>query len=157
MYFYSSCSSFQKRAHSLYYIIYFRFWQSCQKYSVLNKYCVFFQGFSKVCHLSFAGTRLLLVVQKITSQLGVTVHSHCFESFEGLLQRCRRGSELWIFPEHPIHKCTYVNETYYQDVSFDVTKQLGAYHIDVFSNRCDEHRQKFTKNLDLYFFFFLKH
>ena len=31
--------------------------------------------------------------------IGVTVHSHCVESFEGLLQRCRRGrgcSELWI-------------------------------------------------------------
>ena len=40
--------------------------------------------------------------------IGVTVHSHCVESFEGLLQRCRRGrgcSELWkntIFPEHPV-------------------------------------------------------
>ena len=38
---------------------------------------VFFKEFSKVCHLSLASTRLLLVVQKITS-------------FEGLLQRCRR-------------------------------------------------------------------
>ena len=30
--------------------------------------------------------------------IGVTVHSHCVESFEGLLQRCRRGRcciELW--------------------------------------------------------------
>ena len=36
---------------------------------VLIKYCVFFQKFSKVCHLSLANTRLLLmVVQKITSQ-----------------------------------------------------------------------------------------
>ena len=40
--------------------------------------------------------------------IGVTVHSHCVESFEGLLQRCRRGrgcSELWkntFFPEHPV-------------------------------------------------------
>ena len=40
--------------------------------------------------------------------IGVTVHSHCLKSFEGLLQRCRRGrgcSELWkntIFPEHPV-------------------------------------------------------
>ena len=37
-----------------------------------------------------------------------TVHSHSVESFEGLLQRCRRGrgcSELWnhtIFLEHPV-------------------------------------------------------
>ena len=40
--------------------------------------------------------------------IGVTVHSQWVESFEGLLQRCRRGrgcSELWkntIFSEHPV-------------------------------------------------------
>ena len=40
--------------------------------------------------------------------IGVTVHSHSVKSFEGLLQRCRRGrgcSELWkntIFLEHPV-------------------------------------------------------
>ena len=40
--------------------------------------------------------------------IGMTVHSHCVESFEILLQRCRRGrgcSKLWkntIFPEHPV-------------------------------------------------------
>ena len=39
----------------------------------------------------------------------VSVHSHCVESFEGRLQRCRRGkgcSEFWkntTFPEHPVH------------------------------------------------------
>ena len=35
---------------------------------------------------------------KYYQPIGVTVHSHCVESFEGLLQRCRRGrdcSELW--------------------------------------------------------------
>ena len=35
---------------------------------------------------------------KIYQPIGVTVHSHCVESFEGLLQRCWRGrssSELW--------------------------------------------------------------
>ena len=52
---------------------------------------VFFsKKFSKVCHLSFASTRLLLVVQKIML-IGVTVYSHSVESFEGLLQQCRRG------------------------------------------------------------------
>ena len=41
--------------------------------------------------------------------IGVTVHSHFVESFEGFLQRCRRGrgcNELWkntIFPEHSVH------------------------------------------------------
>ena len=43
-------------------------------------------------------------------QIEVTVYSHCVERFEGLLQRCRRGSgcsELWkntIYPEHSVHK-----------------------------------------------------
>ena len=37
-------------------------------YRVFIKYCVFFQDFSKVCHLSLVSTRLLLVVQKITSK-----------------------------------------------------------------------------------------
>ena len=37
-------------------------------YRVFIKYCVIFQEFSKVCQLSLASTRLLLVVQKITSQ-----------------------------------------------------------------------------------------
>ena len=37
-------------------------------YRVFIKYCDIFQDFSKVCHLSLASTRLLLVVQKITSQ-----------------------------------------------------------------------------------------
>ena len=36
-------------------------------YRVFIQYCVFFQEFSKVCHLSLASTRLLLVVQKTTS------------------------------------------------------------------------------------------
>ena len=58
---------------------------------VCIKYCLFSQEFSKVCHLSLASTRLLLIVQKKYQPLGVTVHSHCVESFEGLLQRCRRG------------------------------------------------------------------
>ena len=37
-------------------------------YRVFIKYCLFFQEFSKVCHLSLVSTRLLLAVQKITSQ-----------------------------------------------------------------------------------------
>ena len=47
----------------------------------------FFQEFSKVCHISLASTRLLLVVQRI----GVTVHSHCVESVEGVLKRSWLG------------------------------------------------------------------
>ena len=82
-------------------------------YRVCIKYCIFFQEFSKVCDLSLASTQLLSVVQKNHQPKGVTVHSHCVESFEG--QRCRRGrgcSELWkktnFFPEHPL--CKYTNK-----------------------------------------------
>ena len=63
---------------------------------------VFSQEFSKVCHLSLASTQLLVVVQKIYQQIGVTVHSHSVESFGGLSQRCKRGSgcgELWKKPQ----------------------------------------------------------
>ena len=84
-------------------LIYFIF-HYCN-YRVFIKYCGFF---SKVCHLSLASTRLILVVQKNYQPIGVTVRSHCVEIFEGLLQRCRLGrgcSELWkntIFPEHTV-------------------------------------------------------
>ena len=66
-------------------------WGLLSKYRVFIKYCVFFQEFSKNCHLSLASTRLLLVFKKIYQPKGVTVHSHCVESFEGLLQQWRRG------------------------------------------------------------------
>ena len=62
--------------------------------------------------------------------IGVTVHSYCVESFEGLLQRCRRGrvcNELWkntIFPEHPVSKYTcnifiyvYINSGYFKIIA----------------------------------------
>ena len=42
----------------------------------------FFQEFWKVCHLSLASTRLLLFT-KHYQPIGVTVHSHYVESFEG--------------------------------------------------------------------------
>ena len=73
----------------------------------------FFQEFSKVCHLYLASTRLLMVVQKSYQLIGVAVHLHCIESFEVLLQRCRRGrgcNEWWkntIFPEHPVHNLPF--------------------------------------------------
>ena len=57
---------------------------AAQKYylfSVFIIYCVFFQEFSKVCHLSFAST---IGCTKNDQPIGVTVHSHCVESFEGL-------------------------------------------------------------------------
>ena len=46
---------------------------------------VLFLEFSKACHLSLASTRLLLIVQKKYYQpIGVTVQSHCGESFRSL-------------------------------------------------------------------------
>ena len=49
-------------------------------YRVFIVHCVFFsQEFSKICHVSLASTRLLLIVQKSTENyqtIGVTVHSH---------------------------------------------------------------------------------
>ena len=44
---------------------------------VFIKYCVLFsQEFSKVCHLSLASNRLLLVVETNYQPIGVTVYSH---------------------------------------------------------------------------------
>ena len=71
-------------------------------YMVLIKYCVFSREFLKVCHLSLASTRLLLVIQKNYQPIGVTVHSHCVESFEGLLLRCRRGRGCCELCKHNI-------------------------------------------------------
>ena len=54
-------------------------------------------------------------------RIGVTVHSHYFESFENLFQRCRRGrgwSELWkkhnLSCQHPIHAITDRQSAYKQ-------------------------------------------
>ena len=77
-------------------------------YRVLIKYCVFFriilESLPPLPHQHSAASGCTKNYQLI----GVTIHSHCVESFEGLLQRCRRGrgcSELWkntFFPEHPV-------------------------------------------------------
>ena len=78
------------------------------RYRVFIEYCVFFQEFSKVCHLSLASTRLLLVVQKITSQQEWLYTRIALRALQIPYKRCKRGrgcSELWnntIFPEHPV-------------------------------------------------------
>ena len=58
-------------------------------YRVFIKYCVFSQELSKVYHLSVASTRLLLVVQKITSQYE-WLYSR-IASFEGLSSHVCEG------------------------------------------------------------------
>ena len=84
-------------------------------YRVLIKYCVFSK---KLPHLAAIGRT------KYYQPIGVAVHSHCVESFEGFLQRCRRGrgcSELWkkiIFSWTPCNsagtetllRCIYISE-----------------------------------------------
>ena len=68
-------------------------------------YCVFFKNFRKI-----ATSPSPIGCTKNYQSIGVTVNSHCVESFEGRLQRCRWGrgcSELWkstIFPGHPVLK-----------------------------------------------------
>ena len=78
-------------------------------YRVFIKYCGFF--FPRIVESLSPLPRQLSAAIGFTKNcqpIGVTVHSRCVESFEGLLQRCRRGrgcSELWkntIFPEHPV-------------------------------------------------------
>ena len=59
---------------------------------------LFFQEFSKVCHVW---------MYKNYQQIGVTVNSHCIESFAFTdIKRGRGSSEFWkkttIFPEHPL-------------------------------------------------------
>ena len=62
--------------------------------------------------------------------IGVTVHSNCVESFEDLLQRCRRGwgySEMWkntIFPEHPVHT---IYNTYFSKYKLICISFAGNY------------------------------
>ena len=53
-----------------------------RNYRVFIKYCFFFRGFSKVCFVSLASTRLLLVVQKIPANRSDCTLA-CVQSFEG--------------------------------------------------------------------------
>ena len=74
---------------------------------VLKILCFFPRILDSLPHLTRQHSAAIGCTKKY-QPIGVTVHSHCAESFEGLLQRCRRGrgcSELRknrIFPEHPV-------------------------------------------------------
>ena len=76
-------------------------WDKVMKYRVFIKYCVFFQESLQPLPRQHSAA---IGCTKNYQPIGVTVHLHCVESFEGLLQWCRRGrgcSELWkntIFP-----------------------------------------------------------
>ena len=92
--------------------------QISKEYRVFIKYCVFF---SRILESSPPLPRqhsAAIGCTKNYQPIGVTVHSHCVETFEGLLQRFSRGrgccSELsknTIFPEHPV-LCS-VSRTFY--------------------------------------------
>ena len=56
----------------------------------LNRYCVFFKNSRKFATLPRQHSAAIGCTKNY-QPIGVTVHSHCVESFEGLLQRCRRG------------------------------------------------------------------
>merc|ERR1711946_60443 len=62
-------------------------------YRMFIKYCGFFSRILESLpplprqHSSSIGCK------KNYQPIGLTVHSHCVESFEGLLQRCRRGRD----------------------------------------------------------------
>ena len=67
------------------------------KYRVFIKYCVFPRILECLPPLPRQHSAAIGCT-KYFQPIGVTVHSHCVETFEGLLQRCRRGrgwSELW--------------------------------------------------------------
>ena len=64
----STSSSSSNEEHSLEYMYELQTELERLRYRVLINYCAFFHEFSKVCHLSLASTRLILVVQKITRQ-----------------------------------------------------------------------------------------
>ena len=80
-------------------------------YRVFIKYCVFFSRILESLLPLPRHHSAAIGCTKNYQPIGVTIHSHCVESFEaleGLLQRCRRGrgcSELLkntFFPEHPV-------------------------------------------------------
>ena len=83
-------------------------------YRVFIKYCSFFPRIRESLLPLPRQHSAAIVCTKNYQSIGVTVHSHFVENFEGLLQRRylrgRGCSELWkntIFPEHPvyIYKC----------------------------------------------------
>ena len=83
------------------------FWNSkIITYRVFIKYCVFLRVLESLPALPRQHSAAIGCTKNY-QPIGVTVHSHCVESFEGLLQRGRGCSELWkntIFPEHPVCK-----------------------------------------------------
>ena len=60
-------------------------------YRVFIKYCVFFPRILESLPPLPRQHSAAIGCTKNYQPIGVTVHSHCVESFEGLLQRCRRG------------------------------------------------------------------
>ena len=69
-------------------------------YRVLIKYCVFFQEFSKVCLLSLASTRLLLVVQKLPANSSDCTLTLRWELWRSLTAMEAREGLQWIVKKH---------------------------------------------------------
>merc|ERR1711911_125031 len=61
------------------------------RYRVFIKYCGFFSRILESLPPLPRQHSTSIGCKKNYQPIGLTVHSHCVESFEGLLQRCRRG------------------------------------------------------------------
>ena len=60
------------------------------------KYCVFFQEFSKVCHLSLASNRLLLVLEaKYEEGQGGVEYDCCLKELDIVASDSRIPTEMW--------------------------------------------------------------
>ena len=107
---YSKNRTNKLQTEPLLFILFIIFWHHTN-YRVFMKYWVFFPRTLKSLPPLTRQHSAAIGCTKNYQQIEVTVHLHSVESFEGLLQRCRRGrscNELWkitIFPEHPVCIC----------------------------------------------------
>ena len=106
------------------------------------KYCVFFFKNSKKFATSPSPALGCYWLYKNDQPIGETVHSHCVESFEGLLQRCRRGrgcSELCkntIFPSlTQILASALVRHTFY-NIRLNLTTRLYLCYLSLIEYLC---------------------
>ena len=79
-------------------------------YRVFRKNCVVFHEFPLSVLPPPRKDLAAIGCSEIGRPIGVTVHSHCVDSFKGLLQQCKRGRGCsglgrgTVFPEHPVVK-----------------------------------------------------
>ena len=118
-------------------------------YKVFIRYCVFFHEYSKVCHLSLARTRLLLVVQNITSQqewlysciaLRALKVSYSDVGEGGVAVNCEKTQ---FFSEHPVHALRVIEKLFidaYISISHPFARLLIHWHTDSKTIQCEDVR-----------------